>query len=81
MPIVAYSVGMQANGKLIRRMREERGFSLRGFADRTGAHFTNLSRVENGMRRPRPQTLKKIADALGVPITDIAFHDDDAGAP
>jgi transcriptional regulator with XRE-family HTH domain len=71
---------MQADGKLIRRMREERGFSLRPFAEKSGTHFTNLSRIENGTRHPRPQTLKRIADALGVPITDIATHEPPAEA-
>lgn len=49
--------------------------SLRGLAGKSGLHFASLSRVEVGSRKPRPQTLKKIADALGVEVVEIASHD------
>lgn len=71
---------MRANGLLIRRMREEQGLSLRDLAGRSGVHFASVSRVEVGARNPRARTLKKIADGLGVAITDIASHDPVAGA-
>lgn len=56
-------------------MREERGFGLRRFADRAGLHCAHLSRIELGQRNPRPETLKKIADAFGVPVVMIARQD------
>jgi transcriptional regulator with XRE-family HTH domain len=41
------------------------------FAALAGISGAALSRIENGQRQPRPETLKKITDALGCPIDEV----------
>lgn len=67
---------MEANGTQIRRKRAELGHGVNRFAALIGLSGAALSRIENGHRNPRPENLKKIADALGCPITEIASHDE-----
>lgn len=66
---------MKADGLLIRRKRAEQGHGMNRFAALVGLDGSTLSRIETGQRNPRPENLKKIADALGCPITEIASHD------
>jgi len=62
---------MKTNGLLIRRRRIALGHGMNRFAAMAGISGPALSRIENGKRQPRPETLKKIADALGCQITDV----------
>ncbi|MFC4034578.1 helix-turn-helix domain-containing protein [Streptomyces polygonati] len=71
---------MKTNGPLIRRRRVALGHGMNRFAEIAGISGPALSRIENGQRNPRPETLKKITDALGCQITDVAADaDGDAG--
>jgi transcriptional regulator with XRE-family HTH domain len=38
--------------RAMRRLRLERGWSLRDVASRAGLNFSQISRAENGLRRP-----------------------------
>jgi transcriptional regulator with XRE-family HTH domain len=40
-------------------------------AEKSGTTENAISLIESGKRQPRPSTMKKIADALGVPVEDI----------
>jgi ribosome-binding protein aMBF1 (putative translation factor) len=51
--------------------REHRGLSQRGLAARTGLNFTYLSQIETGARKGPVETMKKIAEALGVDLDDL----------
>jgi len=62
---------VETNGLLIRRKRVELGHGMNRFAALAGISGAALSRIENGQRRPRPETLKKITDALGCQIADV----------
>lgn len=66
---------MQTNGPLIRSKRVELGHGVNRFAAIAGISGPALSRIENGQRSPRPETLKKITDALGCRIADVALED------
>lgn len=55
-------------GETIRRLREARGWSQVQLADLSGVAGPTVNRIENGMRVARSDTLKKIADALGVSL-------------
>lgn len=44
-----------------------RGYSQRELAERAGFEQTQISRLESGNRRPRPKTVKRLADALDLP--------------
>ena len=49
------------------------------FAVLAGISGAALSRIENGQRQPRPETLKKITDALGCPIYEVMAEEDGVG--
>jgi transcriptional regulator with XRE-family HTH domain len=55
----------------LRRVRLERGLSLRGAATETGVTKETLSDLERARRHPHPPTLAKIADGYGVEISDL----------
>jgi len=52
-------------GHQIRRLREERGWTLAALARRAGTSAPALHRYENGWDRFRADTLRKVAGALG----------------
>ncbi|MDO4726465.1 MAG: helix-turn-helix transcriptional regulator [Porphyromonadaceae bacterium] len=60
-------------GKNIQRLRAERGWSqvdLAGMID-GNIDTTNISRIESGRTNPTLLTLYRIAQALGVPMSDL----------
>lgn len=57
--------------KPLKEWREERNLSLRALAERSGVHFTSISEIEQGNRRPHAQTAAKLARALGVRLFQI----------
>lgn len=57
--------------KPLKEWREERELSLRALAEKSGVHFTSISEIENGNRRPHAQTASKLARALGVGMLQI----------
>jgi transcriptional regulator with XRE-family HTH domain len=62
---------MKTDGRLIRRKRIGLGHGVNRFAAIAGVSSAALSRIENGLRSPRPETLKKITDALGCQIHEV----------
>jgi transcriptional regulator with XRE-family HTH domain len=59
-------------GEYIRRHRKENRSSSRGLAEKAGIDIATLVRLEQGKyRAPRPDTLKGLAIALGLPLADI----------
>lgn len=61
-------------GARLRRLREQRGFSLRELAEQCGLSFNAISRIERGENSPTVSTLHQLATALNVSIT--AFFED-----
>jgi transcriptional regulator with XRE-family HTH domain len=57
--------------KIIRRLRQERGLSIRKLAKRAGLHWTTIWKVEKAGRIPTLITLNKLAKALQVSLTDL----------
>ena len=47
-------------------------------ARKTSLSFVSVNRIVNGHQQPTPETLKKIADALNVPVSDFADNASDA---
>ena len=64
-------------GKRIREKRTDRKMSLQGLADLTGLTPSFLSQVERSVAEPSITSLRKIADALGVPIFYFLMQPDD----
>src|SRR4051812_12364018 len=58
-------------GPRLRRVREQRGFTLTDAAGRTGISKSTLSRLETGQRRPSLELLLPLAQAYRVPIDDL----------
>jgi transcriptional regulator with XRE-family HTH domain len=56
-------------GLKIREVRNQRGFTLRTLAERSGLNINTLSLVENGKTSPSVGTLQQLARALEVSIT------------
>ncbi len=57
-------------GTRLKDLREARKISIRGLASKSGLSANALSMIERSKTSPSVSTLYKIADALGVPITE-----------
>jgi len=57
-------------GLRIRTLREQQGFSLRTLSERCGLSINAISRIERGENSPTVASLRQLATALEVPITD-----------
>ena len=64
-------------GQQIRRLRQERGISIRELGRLSGLSANALSMIERGLTSPSVSTLYRMTDALSVPITAL-FRQDDA---
>lgn len=58
-------------GELVRRLRQERGYSQEDFSFRVGLHQTYVSSVERGERNVTIGTANKIARALGITLAGL----------
>jgi transcriptional regulator with XRE-family HTH domain len=50
----------------LRELRRQKDLSQSDLGERVSLHFTHISRYERGLSRPTADTLKRLADALGV---------------
>jgi transcriptional regulator with XRE-family HTH domain len=70
-------------GVNLRERRTIAGWSQETLSLRCGMHLTEISRLENGHRNPRLDTIVKLADALGISPRDllvrIGAFDDEPG--
>jgi transcriptional regulator with XRE-family HTH domain len=69
-------------GMRIRRLRKERGISLRDFGRLAGVHPFHVMAIELGQLAANTKTLRSIANALEVAPLDLLNHDtesDDIG--
>ena len=58
-------------GAAVRKRRHGVGWSQEELAERSGLHRTYISDLERGARNVSLETIGKIAQALGVPISDL----------
>ena len=58
-------------GNLVRRLRQEGGYSQEDFSFKVGLHQTYVSSIERGQRNVTIQTADRIARALGTTLTDL----------
>jgi transcriptional regulator with XRE-family HTH domain len=66
-------------GTRIIQARNQRNMSQRELSERSGIACSYLSRIENRRLEPRPKTLRRIAEALGVSVGEF-FRDERASA-
>lgn len=65
-------------GTRVMQIRTQKGLTQQEISRRTGIDGSYLSRIENRHLEPRPTTLRKIAEALGVSLSE--FFQDKPGA-
>lgn len=57
--------------KKLREEREKKGMTQEEVAKKAGMHTNSLAKVERGVSKAAPDTLLKIAKALGMKSSDI----------
>jgi len=63
-------------GDRIRELRREKGYSLRELAARSRLKSPAfIADLERGFRFPSPDVLINLAEALGVPASDLQYYD------
>lgn len=55
----------------IKKLREQRGLTQVELAEKTGLKQSHICRLERGRHSPSHKTVEKIAEALGVPVTEL----------
>lgn len=55
----------------IRTLRTERGLSQEALCERAGISVDAVTRIERGSRVPTLDTLERLAEALGISVTDL----------
>lgn len=68
---------LRFNGKILRRLRTERGVTLDGFAGLVGRSRATVNFWERGHRQPSYSDLGLIARSLGVPPQDLLDYTDE----
>jgi transcriptional regulator with XRE-family HTH domain len=58
-------------GQRLKEERQLRGWSQRDLARETGVNTDTISGIETGQHEPRPSTLRKLAEGLGVEVRDL----------
>ncbi len=58
-------------GNKVRKLREQRKMSQLGLAQKSGLDLTTINEVENGNRDPMLKTIWRMANALGVKISQL----------
>lgn len=60
----------------IKNLRRSRGISQAKLAEKSGLSQAAISMIEKGMKSPTLTTLEKIAQALGVSVSDLLEDDE-----
>ena len=66
------TMGPDDVGQRIKRLREDRGLSQRQLAEMTDLNNATIARIEGGGRMPTRRTLRDLARALGVSVSELA---------
>ena len=68
-------------GQKIKAIRKNAGLTQKELAQKMGLSFQSIAQWENDLRKPKIETLKKIADALECPIDTFTTDDFDEEIP
>ena len=63
-------------GERLRKLRGEKGMSQKDVADAVGMTQAAISQLESGRRVATPKTVKRLAEAIGVDIEELAGEDE-----
>jgi transcriptional regulator with XRE-family HTH domain len=62
---------MRINGPVLTRLRYEHGITQTELAAATGIDRSSICRLESGRRPGTPAQIKKLAEVLGVTVTEL----------
>ena len=65
----------ESTGELIRKFRKERGLTQQQLGKLCGIADSNIRKYENGGQRPKIETLRKIANALNIPVSELLEYE------
>jgi transcriptional regulator with XRE-family HTH domain len=68
-------------GQVIREIREARKATLEEIAFAADTNASNLSRIERGAQGYSPETLERVASALGVTVSELHLRAEAANTP
>ncbi len=68
---VIFKSNMRRELRMLTRIREAKGYSLRRLADKVSMSYVALFRLERGETDPRLGTLRKLAKALNVTVAEL----------
>jgi predicted transcriptional regulator len=58
--------GVEIDGEKLRRLRKRRLWLIGDLAEKSGVHRNQISTYERGVSGAHPDTIRKLAEALGV---------------
>ncbi len=67
---------LRALGGRVRQLREGKGWTQEGLADRAGLDRSYIAGIEAGLRNPSIKALARIAKGLGVPVAEVVANAD-----
>ena len=62
---------VQVDGQKLQKLRRRRLWLIGDLADKSGVHRNTISKLENGKGGAYPETIRRLADALGVDPTEL----------
>ena len=62
---------VRVDGRKLKQWRERRLLTLRALGAQSGVQFHTIHAIEAGKQEPRPSTLRKLVDALEIPVEEI----------
>lgn len=65
-------------GEILHYARKTRGLTIKQLEKKSGVSASFISRIENDSGNPSVEIVRKLADALGIPLSDF-FHDQKGG--
>ena len=69
-----YMIDKSAIGKIIKKLRKEKGFTQEQFAEKINLSTNYLSKVERGMNTPNVETFLKMAEILDFTLEDFGIN-------
>ena len=63
-------------GKLIRKLRKQKGLSLRQLAEKISVSFVNIAHIENGRVATSEEVIKELAEALDYDVDKLLARAD-----
>jgi len=67
---------LRALGARVRQLREGKGWTQEGLADRAGLDRSYIAGIEAGLRNPSIKALARIAKGLGVTVAEVVANAD-----